>query len=465
MTTLLRYTTLAASLLLLSAHAEDAPDSTVRFLNEDRISGRLISFDTKEIVWNSDMLEKPTPFFLEKVLDLTLPGKAAGDTLKATHEATVILMNGDTVTGQLASVTDELVELDTWYAGRIKFNRVMVRSLDIEQREDLIYRGPLGLDGWIPATEPSSWKFSNAALISEAPGSIAREFDLPDEFTLSFDLAWRGGLRMNLTIFSDDVTTDSPENGYDIVFQRRSVHLRKAGNHNWLGHTSNAGELQQDEKARIKIQASSKTGNVCFYVNDRIIDVWNDPGIDAGKLGKAIHFTLPDNTPTRISRIELSQWDGVIEKMPDPRIQGNIRMGAFNRIPAVPEPSEPDPASEGRMLLRNGDHLKGEVLAIKDGQITLKTEFAEVQIPVERLQNITLKPVDLEEPKKYNGDVRTTFADGSSMVFRLEKVEDGKITGFSQNFGTAEFNMDAFTRIEFNIYNLDLNKSAAHDDW
>lgn len=464
MTTFLR-STLAASSLLWSAHA-DISDATVRFLNEDQITGRLVSFDTKEIVWNSDMLAKPTPFFLDKVLDLTLPGKSAGDAPKASHEATVILMNGDTVKGQLASVTDEIIELDTWYAGRLKFNRVMVRSLDIAQREEFIFSGPVGMEGWVPAIEPSSWKFSNAALISEAPGSIAREFELPDEFTLSFDLAWRGGLRFNLTIFSDDVTTDNPENGYDIVFQRRSVHLRKAGNHNWLGHTSNAGELQEDEKARIKIQASAKTGNVCFYVNDRIIDVWNDPGIDAEKLGKAIHFTTPDNTPTRISRIELSKWDGVIEKMPDPRFQGNIRLGGFNRMPAIPEQSEPDPASEGRMLLRNGDHLKGEVLSIKDGQITIKTEFAEVQIPVERLQNITLKPIDLEEPKKYNGDVRTTFADGSSMVFRLEKVNDGKITGFSQNFDTAEFNMDAFTRIEFNIYNLDLDKAAAAlDDW
>jgi len=463
MTTLIRYS-LAAAVLLLSAQA-DVKKSTVRFLNEDQISGKLLSLDTKEIVWDSDILEKPTPFFLDKVMDLTLPGQLAGDSLKATHEATVILMNGDTVTGQLASVTDDLIELDTWFAGRMKFNRMMVRSLDIDQRQEFIFRGPDGMEGWIPASKPASWQYSDSALISESAGSIAREFDLPDEFTLSFDIAWRGGLRLNLTIFSDDATTDSPENGYEIVFQRRSVYLRKAGNHNWLGHTSNAAELQQDEKARIKIQASSKTGNVCFFVNDRIIDVWNDPQIDAKKLGKAIHFTTQDSTPTRISRIELSEWDGVIEKMPEARFQGNIRIGGFQRAPLVAEQPETDPLAEGRMLLRNGDHLKGEVLAIKDGQITIKTEFSEIQIPVERLQNITLKPVDLEEPKKYNGDVRTTFADGTSMVFRLEKVDNGIITGFSQNFGTAEFNMDAFTRIEFNIYNLDLKKPAANHDW
>jgi hypothetical protein len=458
----LRFTLIASS-LLLRVDADDSM-STIRFLNKDQINGRLSSFDTERIVWNSDSLVKPTPFFLNKVLDLTLPAKSGENASNATHKASVILMNGDTVNGQLASVTDEIIELDTWYAGRLKFNRVMVRSLDISQLEDFIFSGPVGMKGWVPAIEPASWKFSNTALISEAPGSIAREFDLPDEFTLSFDLAWRGGLRFNLTIFSDDVTTDNPENGYDIVFQRRSVHLRKAGNHNWLGHTSNAAELQENEKARIKIQASAKTGNVCFYVNDRIIDVWNDPGIDAQKLGKAIHFTTPDNTPTRLSRIELSKWDGVIEKMPDPRVQGNIRIGGFNRMPLIPDTTQADPASKGRMLLRNGDHLKGEVLAIKDGQITLKTEFAEVQIPVERLQNITLKPVDLEEPKKYNGDVRATFADGSSMVFRLEKVVDGRITGFSQNFGNAEFDMNAFTRIEFDIYNPDLEQSAAIDD-
>jgi hypothetical protein len=125
---------------------------------------------------------------------------------------------------------------------------------------------------------------------------------------------------------------------------------------------------------------------------------------------------------------------------------------------------EPKPEAD-RMLLRNGDSLKGEVTSIKDGKITLKTEFAEISLPVERLRNITLKPVDLEEPKKYSGDVRAWFADGSSMVFRLEKAGDGVVTGFSQNFGTADFDMTAFSRIEFNIYDPALPQSAPGDDW
>jgi len=58
----------------------------------------------------------------------------------------------------------------------------------------------------------------------------------------------------------------------------------------------------------------------------------------------------------------------------------------------------------------------------------------------------------LETAKLYQGDVRAVLADGSIFVFRLDDVKDGKLIGFSQNFGRAEFSQSAFKRIEFNIY-------------
>jgi hypothetical protein len=78
---------------------------------------------------------------------------------------------------------------------------------------------------------------------------------------------------------------------------------------------------------------------------------------------------------------------------------------------------------------------------------------------------VALKEVPLERAIRRNGDVRTTFPDGSSMVFRLDGVEDGEITGSSQNFGSATFDMSAFSRIEFNIYDVDLEGKRGAEDW
>ena len=108
------------------------------------------------------------------------------------------------------------------------------------------------------------------------------------------------------------------------------------------------------------------------------------------------------------------------------------------------------------MELRNGDSIVGEVTAIENGMIAVKTPFREVRLPIEALRELTLKPVDAERCKRENGDVRAWFADGSSVVFRLDAVEEGSLTGFSQNFGTARFKTSAFNRIEFNIYDPEM---------
>lgn len=45
-----------------------------------------------------------------------------------------------------------------------------------------------------------------------------------------------------------------------------------------------------------------------------------------------------------------------------------------------------------------------------------------------------------------------------SLVFRLEADTGECITGFSQNFETANFKIAAFNRIESNIYDHDLDE-------
>ena len=154
----------------------------------------------------------------------------------------------------------------------------------------------------------------------------------------------------------------------------------------------------------------------------------------------------------------MARWTG----FPRRRVLGGVRQFGNQGIMEMddePEPAAPEvkPNTE-RMELRNGDTIAGEVISIIDGMITVKTPFREVKLPVETLRSVALKPVDLERCKRENGDVRAWFPDGSSLVFRLEAVTGDSLTGFSQNFGTASFKIAAFNRIEFNIYDPDLEE-------
>ncbi|MES2922322.1 MAG: hypothetical protein V4819_12290 [Verrucomicrobiota bacterium] len=456
---------LAASLALASAADEEK--SSVRFSNNDRLSGSMASITTERLVWNSPILEKPTPFFLKNVLDLTLP--AAQPEIKARHEASVTLTRGDLLRGQLASVTDDVVELDTWYAGRLKIHRPMVADIRITERPDFNYRGPTGLDGWKQSGLKPAWTYQNSSFRSGGAGSIARNVDLPDECSIAFDAVWRGSFWLKLAFFSDDLATDSPASGYEMLFQQRAIQLRSCKTKRFIGQTSNATALQENEKARIEVRASAKTGTICVYIDGHIIEKWTDPDFVRNEIGRGIHF-ISNTSAVQISRIEIGAWDGEVEQVPDPQaVAGMPPMGVPGGLDSDDEDEAPPVPAEkpksGRMELRNGDSIAGEVVSITDGMITVKTPFRDVKLPIETLRSVALKPVDRDESKRENGDVRGWFPDGSSVVFRFQGVGDGFLTGYSQNFGTAQFKIAAFSRIEFNIYDPDLEDIRMANGW
>lgn len=443
--------------------AADGPASTVRFANNDHLSGSLASLSTEMLVWDSPILDKPTPFLLGKVLDMTMV--AEQPEVDARHEASVTLTNGDLVRGQLAGVSDAAIELDTWYAGRMKFNRLMISDIRITERPDLIYRGPVGLEGWKQSGDKPSWIYQNSGLRSTGAGGIARDVKLPQEVSVAFDVEWRDRFMFKVVVFSDDLTSDRPASGYELQFQQRNVSLRSCKGQRFIGHSASAVSLQENEKARIEIRASSKAGKVSLYVDGQLIENWSDPELARNDFGKGIHFISQNSVPIGISHIEVGAWDGEIEKNPDPMrgMRGNINFG--DEMPEDPEPAPKATPKEGRMEMRNGDSLAGEVVGIDGGLITVKTTFREVKLPVESLRSLSLKPVELERCIRKNGDVRAWFPDGSSLVFRLDAVEDGFISGFSQNFGTARFKLSAFNRIEFNIYDYDYNEIRKANGW
>lgn len=453
-------TTIAATLALaVGIRAEDP--GTLRFLNEDSLTGRMISLDRDHIVWDSPSLERQATFFTAEIDDLMLDAAIRLPESSIGHEATLTLTNGDVLRGQLASVTEEEIALDTWYADRLIFRRVMVKDLAIREMPEYLFRGPGALADWTQSAQTPTWSLGEAnSLVAASPGGIARDIPLPEEFILEFEVQWQGSFRLQLILFSDDATTTSPDQGYDIVFQRSSVNVRRRGERQWIGQNNRAMALQRDEKARIRLHVSSRTGKIAYYLNDRIIDVWTDPDVDTENLGTTLHFLALDNSPLIISRIDISKWDGTLDDEPkaDPMpgemfgFRQRFGMNDFDDEPPAPSENMED----GTMVLRNGDRIQGVVKSIQEGKIQIETPFREVSLPVERLRTLALNPVDLEEPKRENGDIRAWFSDGGSIVFRLEGVtEDGKsVQGYSQTFGNASFDLSAFNRMEFNIYDL-----------
>ncbi|RYD34724.1 MAG: hypothetical protein EOP87_08675 [Verrucomicrobiaceae bacterium] len=447
--------------LVATASAADEPRSVVRFSNNDSLPGSLHSLTTERLVWDSPVLDKPSPFLLEKVLDLSLDAEVPE--VSARHEATVTLTNGDVVRGQLAGLPDGAVELDTSYAGRLRFNRLMVSDIRISERPDLLYRGPTGIEDWKLSGARPAWTYRNSSFRSSAAGSIARSMNLPDECSIAFDVEWRSALNLKLVFFSDDLATDRPTNGYELSIQKRFLYLRNCKTQMSIGNSSNAASLQQNEKARIEIRSSLRSGKTCVLVDDVIVEVWTDTEVATMKPGRGVHFISQNESPMRVSRIEIAGWDGHVDKLPEQPVPGFPRFGRVD--PEEKKPGADEKKEAGRMELRNGDSITGEVISIEDGRILVKTPFRDVTLPLEALRVVNLKPAELERCKRESGDVRAWLPDGSSLVFRLDGVGEGTLSGSSQNFGTATFRTKAFSRIEFNIYEPDLEEVRLSNRW
>jgi hypothetical protein len=330
------------------------------------------------------------------------------------------------------------------------FNRLMVESVTISERTNFLYKGPSGLDGWRQSDESPAWTYRHSIFSSKALGGIARDVSLPDECRITFDAAWNGGLGLKLILFSNDAGSDHPTSGYEVTFQQRSVYLRRCNGQKFLGHTPNVTLLEESEKAQIEIRASLKSGKVCLFVDGEAVDVWTDPNVAAESGGGVIHFISTTASPVEISGIRVSKWDGELDPVAGPQAMLDQDLG-----PHDDDPSNVGAAvngAAGRMELRNGDTISGEVVSIEKGMVKIRTAFSEVTIPLERLCAVTLKPASLERCKRLSGDVRGYLVDGSSLVFHLDGMEGGFLIGSSQNFGTAKLNLSSFARVEFNIY-------------
>ena len=268
-----------------------------------------------------------------------------------------------------------------------------------------------------------------------------------------------------MIVFSDDATTDNPSAGYELSFQRGSIHLRNCKTQSFIG-SAQSRVLMESDKARIEIRASAKNNRVGLFINDQIIEVWNDPDAGQAQPGRGLHFISGSTLPLRVSNIGVAEWDGVLDQMPEPRAGLDRRRDIFGMgTDEEATPAAEEKPDEIRMELANGDSLAGEVSAIHDGIITVNSPLGEIKLPVSRLRTVTLKPVDAERSKRRNGDIRAWFHDGSSIVFNLESSDDETLTGSSQNFGTATFRTAAFNRIEFNIYSPEFEDLRRADEW
>lgn len=434
-----------------------ANDAEIRFTNDDCLTGSLESMAVDHLMWNSPALEKATPFQISKIVELRMPGNPAPGSNFC--ELVLDLSNGDVARGKLATVDDQSVVLETAFGGRMKFNRAMIAGARIEATNELVYRGPTGMDGWRQSGEKEAWSYGRSAFRSSGIGGIGRDDLLPDSCAVSFLLEWKGdSCGVKVFVFSRDAGNEAAAEGYELTIQRGNFRLKKCSTQNFLG-VGNSSILTTANKARFELLASRKTGLVCLFINERLSAKWQDPDFKKDDFGSGLQFFSVSDQAQKLSDIRVAKWDGVEEGVPE------LRGGMVSPMKADAPAADKSVATKDGMQLANGDFVPGELASIDDGIVTLVSPLGEVKLPVDRLRTLALKSLNSERAIRRGGDIRVFIKGGTRLVMRLDAVDQGRLIGSSQNFGQACIGIDAIERIEFNIYDQALELMRTGAEW
>ncbi|MCH7225311.1 hypothetical protein [Haloferula sp. A504] len=453
---------LAALILVAPARGKDG-DMTLLFTNGDLVRGDLAAFDESGLVWESDAFTAPQRFRVDPVSRIEVPPSPGFNLPEGNHIAEVTLTNGDKLRGCLTEVTDDKIGLQTSYAGELILRRDMVDALKIESRPEVIYLGPSELGTWTQSIK-DGWSLEDNALVCKRGSSIGREIGRHDRIRFAFDVSWQENARFRLFLHADSENPDDMKNGYELVCQSQYAYLRKktANDSSTIGSSGGIREFTERDKIRFEILQDLTTGRFRLMIDGRIIDDWQEAAPDPAKMGSFIHFLADHSNGTRISRIAITSWDGVVDgEWGQDRRNFGGRMFQFQNMDE-PEPDESEasgPDESQGIKLRNGDLVDGEIVEIADGMVRLKTSFNEFELPVSRLRSFALRTAEEAanpelrwEPIRRKGDIRASFTDGGRLTFQLVGFEDGHLIGRSQTFGEARFDLGVFSSLEFNIY-------------
>jgi hypothetical protein len=410
--------------------SDTAPQQdTLSFLNKDQLHGYLLAIDSGGALhWQSPEARDPIVFKNGDVSEIKLDSHKPPAT---TSEARIALTNGDILPGNIVSLDDQTLALDTWYAGRLSLPRAMLRSiLPMSDAANLEYQGPTSLDGWTIGRmgNPGSWSYKDGALIGGNYGTIGRDVKLPDMSTVGFDLILQGNEQLGIGIYADH--PDNTGNCYMLQLSSGYAELQRYSRNTGstvIGNAQMQNAIRHD-KTHVELRASKDKKSIWLLLDGKMIKQWTDPADFSGGGGCIIFAAQPGST-VKISNIKVAKWNG-----------------KFDEAPAAT-----DKTSSDSVQLANEDKVTGHLESIQDGKAKFSSDYAELTIPLERIEEIDLASSHADQAKSAATDVRAYLPDGGAITMQLSQWSTTACVGSSPNFGKATFSPDSFARLEFNL--------------
>lgn len=397
----------------------------------ENFTGKLLGFTPgKSLRWSHPHVAGEMNIKAEGVRRLTLATAMAVQARQ--HDCVVKFTNGDEIVGDLLGMENGKLQLDTWYGGKFAIDMTAVKSITPGKPTSagkVVYAGP-AKDGKDWTRTSGSWGFKEGVFTSSSSGSMLGKMidNFPKRASLDFEVDWATSMSMYVNFRTDQLNSYSSCNAYCLKLTNTRVYLyrytRNQGGRN-VGVRVNMS-MGSSRNARISIKIDEERKVLALYINGKYVAQWKDVGDFAGK-GKGVLFYSRTSSQMKFSNISLSEWDGAL---PRQNLSVNVK------------------GKEDFVQFGNGDSLTGQLQAIQNGELKMKSALGEFAIQLEKVASIHNARAKIA-PEMPKGSVRATLTGRGQLTFQLLDWKDGELTVQSPTFGKATLSAKAVQAMDF----------------
>lgn len=397
--------------LCISASAMAAE---VSLQGDGRLTGDVKSMDADGTIELSSTLSKE-PLRIRGDRTLSLEFGSDGKDFQTTGQK-LQLINGDILPVRIGLLEDGLLQVESEDLGTLSISSDLVSTIQLgifPQR--LIYSGPSDFKGWKrDKANPESWTIKDGEFVAKGNGTISRDAELPEKFTLKFSFAWKNYPFLKVGFAEPQDTGNGPVNRYMFQFVGTALGITRESTENEgnvpIVSMNRMSERLQDSRMEIEIRVDRERGQLQLYVDGELEGRYIDPvgSIPSGS-GISISSRAASGGIQRIGKIKVSEWDDRADRhRTEERGEGN----------------------SDSLIGRHGERLGGKLIGIRkdrdESVFLFKSDFQKeiLELPEKEVSTVFVGGGDVKE--------KNSVMDG----FILSLRGGGQMSVSSCQFGT-----------------------------
>lgn len=336
------------------------------------------------------------------------------------------LKNGDNIHGTLLDLSAEKVILQTPWEKELVIERPFVSYVGFEAPTSCYMEMTESLTGWsqeqnlmLPQAKLGKFIFPNKSTCA-----IKRPLELPSRIHLQFTLQHTLSYSLEIHLWKNE--GKSP---HRLVLSLSSTSLQVTSTKN--GRYENIGRFRPEVKqgwhsdnnltqSKVDFFADKDNGIFALAINGKRIGVWTHDLNDSANgtkgafmPGNIFYLRGRDIQDMKLSDLNITEWNG---NLPKESSENDILRPVDDNL------------NQDKVLLINGDILRGTLSLEKEGYVRVQSKHYDVRVPTHRVKELqqNYRSSDIEK-QSLSADVRLELTNMSKISIKLLNIENDRI--------------------------------------